>query len=226
MGISSCDKVLLEVAQIVIREHSSAQEAHVARRRDFAAADIEMMEDIVPSSKTSATRSRTSSQRAGNMEEDDSTPPTLRPRQGVSASFISSALQKQRQKAAEIQIARCVIECNLAFNVVHTEAWRHMVKAIAQVGPCDDWYGLDYKRLHTTMLDEERDRIEVQLEPIKTSWVMYGCSIIFDMLVEGGSALRVSLSFNISKPPCLKLELKMWYRLSQIMHPTVKEWEK
>ncbi|KAH7422553.1 hypothetical protein KP509_12G013900 [Ceratopteris richardii] len=201
MGIFACDKVPPEVAQIVIREHSLAQEARVARRRDLASADIEMMEDMVPSSETSATRSRTSSQRVASMEEGDSTlaPPTQRPRQGVSASFISSALQKQRQKAAEIQIGRCVIECNLAFNVVRTEAWRRMVKAIAQVGPCDDWYGLDYKRLRTTMLDEERDRIEVQLEPIKTSWVKYGCSIISD----GWSDTRRRHIINILVSSCL-----------------------
>ncbi|KAH7297529.1 hypothetical protein KP509_25G000500 [Ceratopteris richardii] len=185
MGISACDKVPPKIAQIVICDHALAQEARVARRRDLASANIKMMEDIVPSSEmtqptTSATQSRTSSQRAGTMEEDSLTSPTQHPRQGLSASFISSAIQKQRQKAAEIQIARCVIECNLAFNAVRTEACRRMVKAIAQFGPCDDWYGIDYKRLRTTMLDEERDRIEVQLEPIKTGWMMCGCSIISD----------------------------------------------
>ena len=50
----------------------------------------------------------------------------------------STAWQKQRQRAAEIEIERTHIECNISFNVLRLGQWKSTVKAIANVGPCDD----------------------------------------------------------------------------------------
>ncbi|KAH7306502.1 hypothetical protein KP509_22G016000 [Ceratopteris richardii] len=178
-GISACEKVPPEIAEVIQREHRSAQQGQEARRREMAATYVEMMDDVDTSvsQATSTMKGRLASQRD---EEDTSVPPlSQRARQAtMSSSFMSSALQKQRMKVAEIEIERCILQCNLSFNVVRTDAWRRMVRAIAQVCPCDDWHGVEYNRLRGPMLDEEKERIELQLEPIRVGWKTYGCSII------------------------------------------------
>ncbi|KAH7277076.1 hypothetical protein KP509_39G033300 [Ceratopteris richardii] len=183
-GIFACEKVPPEIAEAIKNEHRLAQQGKEARRREMEATYVELMDDVDPSHSEASQRARTVSQRD---EEDESTspschpPPMQRPKQGsLHSSMLSSALQKQRQKVVEIEIERCILQCNLSFNVVRTDAWRRMVKIIAQVGPCDDWHGVEYNRLRGPMLDEEKDRIEVQLEPIRLGWKTYGCSIISD----------------------------------------------
>ena len=54
----------------------------------------------------------------------------------------SIAFLRERQKLAEVEIARTRIECNLSFNVLNNEQWKRMVRAIANVGPCDGWNGV------------------------------------------------------------------------------------
>ncbi|KAH7420572.1 hypothetical protein KP509_13G012700 [Ceratopteris richardii] len=78
---------------------------------------------------------------------------------------------KERQRNAEIEIARTVIECNLSFNILRTERWKRMVKAIASVGPCEGWTGVTYNDMRTKKLDEEIARINKSLEPIRDGWV-------------------------------------------------------
>ncbi|KAH7278598.1 hypothetical protein KP509_38G048000 [Ceratopteris richardii] len=87
------------------------------------------------------------------------------------------------------KIERCILDCNLSFNVLTTDAWKKMIKAIAQVGPCDNWHGADYNRLHGPMLVEEKERIEQ----------VYGCSILSD----GWSDMRRRHIINIMVSSCL-----------------------
>lgn len=87
---------------------------------------------------------------------------------------------KERQRMAEIEIARTIIECNLSFHILRVDRWKRMVKAIAAVGPCGEWYGVTYNDMRTKKLDEERARIDKSLEPVRTGWAKYGCSIIAD----------------------------------------------
>ncbi|KAH7447480.1 hypothetical protein KP509_01G108600 [Ceratopteris richardii] len=109
------------------------------------------------------------------------------------------AMGGQRQKIAEIEIEHCILECNLSFNVVCTDAWKKMVKAIVQVGPRDNWHGDDYNRLRGPMLVEEKERIEVLLSSIKLGWQVYGCSILSD----GWSDMRRRHIINIMVSSCL-----------------------
>ena len=55
-----------------------------------------------------------------------------------------------------------------------------MVRAIANVGPCEGWSGVSYKEMRTTKIDEERERIDRALNPIRAAWSKYGCSILSD----------------------------------------------
>ena len=55
-----------------------------------------------------------------------------------------------------------------------------MVKAIANVGPCEDWTGVSYNDMRTKKIDEEKERIDKALDPIRVAWSKYGCSILSD----------------------------------------------
>ncbi|KAH7421381.1 hypothetical protein KP509_13G054300 [Ceratopteris richardii] len=180
-GILACPKVPNDIAEAVRHEHNLNQEAVASRRRESAAASLDILEDLEgglsvgPSATASSFRSCTSTQRE---ESESSTPlesfepPSQRPRQGgLYSTYLSTGLQKQRQKVAEIEIERCILECNLPFNVGRTDAWKRMVRAISLVGPTnDDWHGIPYNCLCTSMLIEEKERIDLQLGPIKSTY--------------------------------------------------------
>ena len=85
---------------------------------------------------------------------------------------------RERQRIAEIEIGRIVVECNLSFNVLRTDQWRRMVRSIAAAGPCDTWCGVDYRSMHTKILDDERALTDQALHPMREAWARYGCSII------------------------------------------------
>ena len=55
-----------------------------------------------------------------------------------------------------------------------------MVRAIANVGPCEGWSGVSYKDMRTTKIDEKKKRIDQALTPIRAAWAKYGCSILSD----------------------------------------------
>ena len=92
----------------------------------------------------------------------------------------SIAFVRERQRLANIEIARTIIECNLSFNVLNNEQWKKMVRAIADVGPCEGWSGVTYKDKRTTKIDEEKERIDRALNPVRAAWSKYGCSILSD----------------------------------------------
>ena len=92
----------------------------------------------------------------------------------------STAFLRERQRLADVEIARTIIDCNLAFNVLNTEQWKKMVRAIANVGPCDGWTGVSYGDMRGKKLDEEKERIDRALDPIRAAWGKYGCSILAD----------------------------------------------
>ncbi|KAH6556935.1 hypothetical protein KP509_1Z147400 [Ceratopteris richardii] len=104
--------------------------------------------------------------------------PTLAQASGGVSDTIT--FLRERQRLAEIEIARTVIKCNLSFNVLRLDRWKCMVKAIANVGPCEGWYGVPYNDMRTKKLDEEKERIDKSLEPVRAGWVKYGCSILSD----------------------------------------------
>ncbi|KAH7422563.1 hypothetical protein KP509_12G014500 [Ceratopteris richardii] len=166
MGISACPQVPSEIAQAEM---------------DSAFGISSVSQPIGTSEK-----GRTCSQRDIESESSEpirDEPPLQRPRSGsLHLSFLTVGLQRQRQKAAEIEISRCILECNLSFNVVRTDAWKRMVRSIAQ-----------YHKLRGPMLLEERARIDVLLEPIRIGWKMYGCSILSD----GWSDIRRRHIINI-----------------------------
>ena len=75
----------------------------------------------------------------------------------------SVAFLKERQRLVEIEIARSIIECNLAFNVLQKEKWKKMVMVIANVGPCEGWTGVSYTAMRMRKIDEEKREL---IEPL------------------------------------------------------------
>ncbi|KAH7315648.1 hypothetical protein KP509_21G058600 [Ceratopteris richardii] len=172
-GISGCTKVPQDIAEIVCKEHKLSQDDAMARRREFLAASQDILEEVEEIGHSASTlKSRISSQRdeneCSNPSGEHSSQIFKASHSSLHSTYLSIGLQKQRQRVVDIEIEqrRCILECNIPFNVVRTDAWKRMVKAIAQVGPSDDWHGVDYKRLRTSMLTEEK-RIENLLKPIK-----------------------------------------------------------
>ncbi|KAH7425014.1 hypothetical protein KP509_11G036900 [Ceratopteris richardii] len=203
-GISGCTEVPEDIAEIVRKEHKLSQDAAMARRREFLAASQDILEEVEEIGQSASTlKSRTSSVRdeneGFNPSEEHSSKKFKASHSSLHSTFLSTGLLKQRQRVADIEIERCILECNIPFNVVRTDAWKRMVKAIAQAGPSDDWHGVDYKRLRTSMLIEEKERIENLLEPIKLGWQTYGCSILSD----GWSDIRHRHIINIMVSSCL-----------------------
>ncbi|KAH7442153.1 hypothetical protein KP509_03G073500 [Ceratopteris richardii] len=84
---------------------------------------------------------------------------------GQAPGHVRSSLTwiKEKQKIADIEIARTVIMENLSFNLLNSNQWKTMVKAISEVGPCQGWSGPSYSDMRTTKIDEEKKRIDLSL---------------------------------------------------------------
>lgn len=114
---------------------------------------------------------------------------------------------QERQRLAEIEIARTIIECNLAFNGLQKEQWEKMVTAIANVGPCEGWTGVSYTAMRTRKIDEEKGEL---IEPL-TRFEPHGRSmdVLFsqmDGVIKGSVALSTSLCLaRLAHTSCVRL---------------------
>lgn len=119
--------------------------------------------------------------RARVMQEGDEDDDAHVLRQSTLPSRVSSlSWVKERQKVAEMEIARTLVECNISFNVLRTDQWKRMVRAIAEVGHTDSWSGVEYNKMRTMMLEEQKALIDKALVPVKAGWQSFGCTIISD----------------------------------------------
>ena len=115
------------------------------------------------------------------MEDNEDTRDVCAPMLTTLPSRVNSqSWVKEHQKVAKMEIACTLIDCNISFNVLRTDQWKRMVRAIAQVGNIESWLGLDYKKMRTTTLDEQRALIDKALLPVKAGWQEFGCTIISD----------------------------------------------
>ncbi|KAH7293828.1 hypothetical protein KP509_28G044500 [Ceratopteris richardii] len=99
---------------------------------------------------------------------------------GQAPGHVRSSLTwiKEKQKIADIELARTVIMENLSFNLLNSNQWKTMVKAISEVGPCQGWSGPSYSDMRTTKINEENKRIDLSLAPMREKWSRYGCTIL------------------------------------------------
>ena len=167
--VAACKEIPQSIADDV------ASKMRCNSSRGASAPSYEEASDIGPSSTTGSTSNKRPRVEDGELQGRQ---PTLS--QVTGGVRGSTAFLRERQRLADIEIARTIIECNLSFHVLKKEQWRKMVKAIANVGPCEGWTGVSYNDMRTKKIDEERERIDRALDPIRAAWTKYGCSILSD----------------------------------------------
>lgn len=196
-GISGCQTVPRAVSDAVIREQAHLFRGRSTTRSEDRASQDEELLNPLPTQDAGPSRKRA---RVETIDVDCTPASSSAGTQATLPSRVHSrSWVKERQRIAEIEIARTLIECNISFNVLRCDQWKRMVTAIAAVGSCEGWTGLEYRKMRTTMLDEEKERIEVALQPIKTGWTSFGCTIISD----GWSDIRRRHMINILVSSCL-----------------------
>ena len=125
--------------------------------------------EATASSAPSETLSSPSRKRTRMMEDTEDTHDVSVPMQTTLPSRVNSqSWVKERQRVAEMEIARTLIECNISLNVLRTDQWKRMVRAIAQVGNTESWSGLDYKKMCTRALYEQKALKDKALVPVKS----------------------------------------------------------
>lgn len=70
------------------------------------------------------------------------------------------------------------------------------MKAVSRIG-CE-WEGPSCEGMRTRELKNEKNRIQVQLEPLKAAWTKYGCTVLCD----GWSDIRRRNVYNILVSSC------------------------
>ncbi|KAH6556958.1 hypothetical protein KP509_1Z146100 [Ceratopteris richardii] len=99
---------------------------------------------------------------------------------GQALGHVRSSLTwiKEKQKIADIEIARMLIMEHLSFNLLNSNQWKTMVKVISEVGPCQGWSGLSYSDMRETKIDDEKKSKDLSLAPMCEKWSRYGCTIL------------------------------------------------
>eukprot|EP01018_Ginkgo_biloba_P016336 Gb_18465 [translate_table: standard] len=75
-------------------------------------------------------------------------------------------------------IARFLYASDIPFNVAQSPYYEEMVRVINN-GP-KGYKPLGYEKLCTNLIDNEKSRVEKELEPVRDEWPKDGCSIIMD----------------------------------------------
>lgn len=109
---------------------------------------------------------------------------------------VKSAVQKAAMEAATSEITKLFIQCGLSFNLLRTPQWKKTMRAISRIG-CE-WEGPKYETLRTRGLRKEKEAVERQLVPLKSTWEKYGCTILCD----GWSDVRRRQVYNIMVSSC------------------------
>lgn len=198
-GIEGCKGIPQELADAIIRENPKEFPDGTGTRSTIFNDDVLL--DPLPQSDAGGSRKRPRVAEEGDGEDSVShaTAASHSSQPKINSSMHSLSWVKERQRRAEIEIERTLIECNISFNVLRTDQWKRMIAAVAAVGNVDGWTGLEYNRMRTTMLSEEKERIEASLVPIKEGWKKFGCTIISD----GWSDTRRRHIINILVSSCL-----------------------
>eukprot|EP01018_Ginkgo_biloba_P023557 Gb_28145 [translate_table: standard] len=75
-------------------------------------------------------------------------------------------------------IVRFFYACGIPFNAARSPYYEEMVRAINN-GP-KGYKPLGYEKLRTNLIDNEKSRVEKELEPVQDEWPKVGCSVIMD----------------------------------------------
>lgn len=109
---------------------------------------------------------------------------------------MQASFQKQAIAEATRELTRLFIQCAISFHVLRTPVWKSAMRAVSRIG-CE-WEGPSCDGMRVRELKNEKIRIEAQLEPLKATWVKYGCTILCD----GWSDVRRRNVYNILVSSC------------------------
>ncbi|MCO5579546.1 hypothetical protein L7F22_033403 [Adiantum nelumboides] len=118
---------------------------------------------------------------SATMEEHVGASSKKRTRGGTRPSTLQEAWAPSLKKKAEIAEERFFYQCNIAFNVARTGAYKrfvHDVSAAAAAGAPITPAGSE--ALRTTRLTRQVDMVHDMLDGHRQSWTLYGCTIISD----------------------------------------------
>eukprot|EP01018_Ginkgo_biloba_P040756 Gb_13500 [translate_table: standard] len=96
-------------------------------------------------------------------------------------------------------IARFFYACGIPFNAARSLYYEEMVRAINN-GP-KEYKPLGYEKLCTTLIDNEKSKVEKQLEPVRDEWPKVGCSIIMDGWTDRRNRPLFNIMVSCSRGP-------------------------
>ena len=145
------------------------------------------------------------SQQALVIQASSSQPSSSRPsssghllsNERVSQLGLSVAQKSAIRREATLSIRKCFYKCNLPFHIAETPAWREMISNVAKLGETE-FHGPTREHLRTSHLEEEFQSVMQRLEPIRSSWKKYGCSI----LTDGWTDMKKRPILNIMVSSC------------------------
>ncbi|KAH9292112.1 hypothetical protein KI387_042698 [Taxus chinensis] len=95
-----------------------------------------------------------------------------------SSNPIGNMFDVHGRDAVDAAIAHFFYANGIPFNVARSPYYEEMVRAINK-GPAG-YKPPGYEKLHTTLIDKEKTRIEQQTAPVKRVWSSEGCNIVMD----------------------------------------------
>eukprot|EP01018_Ginkgo_biloba_P029096 Gb_01419 [translate_table: standard] len=93
-------------------------------------------------------------------------------------STVQSLFEIENKGEVDLAIVRFFYANGISFNVAQSPYYGEMVKAIQ--GAPSGYKPPSFEKLHTTLVDKEKGRVEEEVALLKHAWSIDGCSIVMD----------------------------------------------
>ncbi|KAF6170898.1 hypothetical protein GIB67_014715 [Kingdonia uniflora] len=108
---------------------------------------------------------------------------------------ITSIFNKKDKDRVDKKVANCIFMNNIPFNVIQTDSFKEMIKAISDFGP--GYKEPSYTTLRTKLVVSSRKDVEEYVAEVKSSWAVQGCSIMSDMWTDLNQRSYINLIQSI-----------------------------
>lgn len=196
-GIGACDKVPQDIKASLLqwrREQEAAMKGFGSSHDDMQ----EEEEDVTKRARVGDEQEMQSQtdQAAGSSSAPCAHRSSLPIRPSLKSASIKARFQKAAVAEATRELTRLFIQCALSFHIVRTPRWKKAMRAISRIGY--EWEGPKYDSLRKKHLRDEKDLVELEMEPLKATWHKYGCTILCD----GWTDMRKRNVYNILVSSC------------------------
>ncbi|KAI3908421.1 hypothetical protein MKW92_025562, partial [Papaver armeniacum] len=107
---------------------------------------------------------------------------SVRENSNLQQTSIPRMMDRKDKDAVDMKVALCFFQNNIAFNVIQTQGFIEMVKAIADYGI---GYMLpSYSTLRTKLVVNTRASVEQYVNIVKDSWSITGCTLMSDIWTD------------------------------------------